>query len=335
MTYQEFETKCWPDLKEKLVALEPLRKEERKAWIKGTIVGVIVFGIIVGGVWYFVPASFGDSLDTILGNSLIIALVVSAGVYAKLKPKDYRKIYKEKVIENLLTHTKYQWQHVLFKPVAKEKRVDIRKAFLASGLYSAGQNENGLSFDGDDVFYSTSHNILMAEVYALRRAHALRKMNSMRKNDQAVIFWGLFFRFDVSYKFRGETYISSEDREFLSKPQMGSTLTQRKKLRETDLEWNDFEKSISVQTTDEIEAREILAPDFMEILYDWWQSHKKATRLSFKDNHVYLGLPTSKVCFEPEAFSDPEKHKKTLWEILDAILLIERLFAQIEYKYRR
>ena len=115
---------------------------------------------------------------------------------------------------------------------------------------------------------------------------------------------------------------------------VGNNLTPRNKLRETDLEWNDFEKSISVQTTDEIEAREILTPDFMEILYEWWHSHKKATRLSFKDNHVYLGLPVSRVCFEPEIFADPEKHKKTLWEMLDAILLIERLFSHVEHKYR-
>lgn len=115
---------------------------------------------------------------------------------------------------------------------------------------------------------------------------------------------------------------------------MGNTLTPRSKLRETDLEWNDFEKTISVKTTNEIEAREILTPDFMEILYEWWHSHKKATRLSFKNNHAYLSLPARRVSFEPDAFADPEKHKETLWEILDSILLVERLFSHIEHKYR-
>jgi len=272
MTYQEFSDKCWPDLKEKLFALEPLRKQERKAWLTGGAVALIVFIIGVYIIWNITLMPNDHSLNLTLGTPLIISLLIGAAIYIKLRPKDYRKIYKEKIIKSLLIHTKYQWQHILFKPVAKEKRVDIRKAFLASGLYSPGQNENRLSFDADDIFYSASQNILMAEV------HALRDTNNRGKRNRVVLFFGLFFRFDVSHEFRGETYISSEDREFLAKP-MGNISTPRKKLRESNLEWNDFEKSISVQTTDEIEAREILTPDFMEILYGWWQSHKKATRL--------------------------------------------------------
>ena len=48
-------------------------------------------------------------------------------------------------------------------------------------------------------------------------------------------------------------------------------------------------------TTDKVEARYILTPNFMSDLYDWWKGQKGNIRISFIKDRMYLLFPDSQV----------------------------------------
>ena len=49
---------------------------------------------------------------------------------------------------------------------------------------------------------------------------------------------------------------------------------------------------LRIQTTDEVEAREILDPAFMEFLYEWWKNsgRKKKIKIAFLENKIYIAI---------------------------------------------
>jgi len=292
-------------LRDELSGLEHMRKREKLA---------IILAIICGFIIIF-PATYFAGMLGLEMLSIFISAAGGWGVYFILKPKGYHSHYKEKIISVLIGKTKYKWAYDFSYTNAQE-------IFIQSGLYYSSIT----SFKTDDTFSAQNGaDLRMAEIEAVRG----------RGKNRQVIFKGLLFSFDISRIFRGETYIRSNKGMGFVIP-MGTKSSRTffsSTVKSTDLEWNDFEKLLDVQTTDEIEAREILDPQFMHILYEWWKDHKKLMRISFRGQHVYVAIPSWKDMFEPSPFSSVESHKKRLWTYLDAFLLAERLFVQIEHKY--
>lgn len=315
MTYQDFEQLWEREIKSELLGLEDMRKKQRRAIVLGVSVSILMTVVLA---------------SLVRGIEIGLPFAVSAGagylVFHSVRPAGYRKLYKEKVISALTKRTKYGWMpdlsfyDQLFAPRAQTE--SIRALFNASGLYHSSVT----TFTVDEVFVPSGPTSRMAEINVVRGSG---------KNSQ-LIFKGLLFYFDVSKAFSGETYIRAEKEFFLGVP-MGSNASRSffsSTLKTTKLEWNDFEKLLEVQTTDETEAREILDPQFMEVLYGWWSEHKKSVRLSFKGQHMYLSVPFLNNMFEPSLFSSMESHKKDLWMYLGAFLLAEQLFIHVERKYR-
>jgi hypothetical protein len=50
-----------------------------------------------------------------------------------------------------------------------------------------------------------------------------------------------------------------------------------------------------VITTDKVEARYILTPNFMSDLFDWWKDRKGNVRVSFIKDKMYLLFPDNQV----------------------------------------
>ena len=123
-----------------------------------------------------------------------------------------------------------------------------------------------------------------------------RQNGNGKGSHQVRVFKGLFVVTKLDKNHGAGTYISTDgDRIGFAHRTFWSDLTERGDVQETVLEWNDFEKHLHVASSDAVKAREILTPEFMEDLYDWWLEHKLNIRISFKDNYMFILLPESSI----------------------------------------
>ena len=117
-----------------------------------------------------------------------------------------------------------------------------------------------------------------------------------KTNTPVTLFKGVFVVATLNRSELAETYISTEnDKEGFAHRTFWSNVLNLGTVKETELEWNDFEKDLHVATSDPTAAREILTPDFMQHLHEWWLEHKLNIRIAFKQDKMYLLLPESSI----------------------------------------
>lgn len=109
------------------------------------------------------------------------------------------------------------------------------------------------------------------------------------------IFHGYFVIFDLKRELGGKTFVSSEAHKNHFDNLTIFDRSTSSGIRETILEWNEFEDLLHVATTNEMEARYILTPDFMHDLYDWWRGRETNIRLSFIKNSLYILYPDNNI----------------------------------------
>jgi hypothetical protein len=81
-------------------------------------------------------------------------------------------------------------------------------------------------------------------------------------------------------------------------------------IKETELEWNEFERDLHVATNNEAEARYVLTPDFMVDLHDWWSEEKENIRIVFRENKMLMLLPDRGVHINRSTASDKSEDLK-------------------------
>ncbi|MBP6881004.1 MAG: DUF3137 domain-containing protein [Candidatus Pacebacteria bacterium] len=130
----------------------------------------------------------------------------------------------------------------------------------------------------------------------------LRELMVTKKNQQEggqkemIIFKGVLVVAKLPFTHNAETYLSTEgDRVGFAHRTFWSDLFEGGKIKEAVLEWNDFEKDLHVATSDEVATREVLTPELMQDLYDWWLEHKLNIRVAIKGDTFYMLLPESSI----------------------------------------
>jgi len=130
---------------------------------------------------------------------------------------------------------------------------------------------------------------------SFREVQATRREGSGKNSRTVTVFHGILVTVDLSKTLTATTYISTEGVKYgLAHDSFWSGVKEQG-IEETILEWNEFEKDLHVASSDGIEARYILTPNFMADLYAWWQEGKENIRISFKGNRMILLLPDHKV----------------------------------------
>lgn len=131
---------------------------------------------------------------------------------------------------------------------------------------------------------------------SFRELHVQRRVKSGKSESIVEVFKGIFMVATLPKDHPAETYISTEgDRNGFAHRTFWHDLFEFGKIEETELEWNDFEKDLHVASSDGSAARQILTPDFMEELHQWWLEHKLNIRIAFKGSTMYLLLPESSI----------------------------------------
>jgi len=110
------------------------------------------------------------------------------------------------------------------------------------------------------------------------------------------LFKGVFVLAELPKTLEAEVYISTDgDRHGFAHRTFWSDLLESGQVKETVLEWNEFEKNLHIATTNPSVARELLTPLMMEVIHDWWLEHKLNMRIAFRGSKMYLLLPDASI----------------------------------------
>ena len=106
---------------------------------------------------------------------------------------------------------------------------------------------------------------------------------------------------------------------------------QRKKMQEAKLEDIDFDNRFNVYTKDQVEARYLLTPSFMERLKSVETSFgTKGIKCSFFENTIMLAIPTNKDLFELGSLYCPIQKSKEIAKTYDQIKSIQKMIKHFK-----
>lgn len=130
-------------------------------------------------------------------------------------------------------------------------------------------------------------------ILSVTEATLKRRVRTQKTTREVQVFHGLFILFEIKKPFLGKTLIKKDSGS------LGNWLTDKfNKLESIKLEDPRFEKIFEVYSTDQIEARYILTPSFMERLIDLSSLFKNKIECSFLDRQILLKIPCSQNKFE-------------------------------------
>jgi hypothetical protein len=124
----------------------------------------------------------------------------------------------------------------------------------------------------------------------------IKNVTGSGKNRQVKnIFHGYFASYQLPHSLDAKTFVSTEGDEAGFGHLSFWTSMMEQLPKETVLEWGEFEDLLHVATTDKVEARYILTPNFMSDLHDWWKGEKGNIRISFIKDKMYLLYPDNQI----------------------------------------
>ena len=144
-----------------------------------------------------------------------------------------------------------------------------------------------------------------------------------------TVFQGLFFSIDFNKNFNGRTFVLTDyaERAFgLIGQELQSIISLRGEL--IRLESEEFEEQFVVYSDDQIEARYILSPSFMEKILELKNTTNNLIEMSFVKNKLYIALSKGKGSFEPKLhesivdFNDIQTYYDDLTLVLDLVEIL-------------
>lgn len=255
------------------------------------------------GVFALASAAIMSELGVSAYYNLIpLFFIFVAIIGAYLNSTDYSKPYKQIVFSALAEVSDLDWEY--HKP-DKKTRLTAKKAVSDSKLFQhAGRVSRGdtltATMDGNQLGV---YEVTVAPKWTVHQ-------------EKEILFSGLLATVKVDTSFSAETFvITTADDVPVAKEAVES-------FQPVELEWGEFERFLSVFSTDQSAVREIFTPDFMAILYDWWKHHDKRLRLAFVGSYIYIAIPAVEN-FEPEQFVSAPHQDSAIKDMFDFVKFIE------------
>ncbi len=171
-------------------------------------------------------------------------------------------------------------------------------------------NYNGVRID--DVFTGRYRDVEIDIV----EARYTRTTGSGKNRRTEVYFEGVFVALDINKKFNGNTVIRPDS--FMKYDATG--------LKRTELEDVTFEKKYDVYTDDEIEARYLITPSFMERLNDMKTAFKtNKITCAFHDRKLIIGLTLLKDSFKLVSLTKSLDNREMYFQMFEEFLSIVKL----------
>lgn len=270
-------------------------KTAREEIIKNRRYFFVTMSLLVGA---FLIASM---LPFYLASLMIISLAIATGTYGYLWDKQLRALAKKHNAALVPIISACLGSSAIYTHDDTKGEI-LNQLLNDSELITAGFD----SVKVDDIYTFEKEKVTVRELEITKRV-------SNGKNTSTVtVFKGLFVNVGLRKPLAGNTYISTEgDKYGFAHKDFMADLFINNKIKETVLEWNEFERDLHVATDNGMEARYILTPAFMIDLHNWWLISPINMRIVFKGQSMYMLLPNSKIKFNTSTTSvDTEELNK-------------------------
>lgn len=249
----------------------------RFALLAGIVAAVLLLAVSfvnLPGVWS--GARLGWHQPLAIGLAVALAALLSWG-----PASEFRSEFKQQVVSRLLRSVSPELSYSQYGGMTCAE-------FNATGLFSQHANR----FESEDYITGTigSTALVACEVEASHKT-----TNSKGESKEDDIFTGLLFKLDFNKNFSGYTLVAPDNAQaFLGgfgQILQGLDFFQRGSL--VKLEDPEFERLFCVYSTDQVEARYLLSPSFMQRLVALQKKADGDIRLCFHHNHLFLALEQS------------------------------------------
>lgn len=223
------------------------------------------------------------------------AILISFFFYRRMSV--VRREAKEKLMPALCDQIGLNYNlHPLTSEIIPYKNLSIIPSYDEITL------EDQINGKAEDIDF----NLLEAKLVKVSR-------DSKGRKSRSTVFQGFLVEFDFHKNFQGETIITKDHTV------IGNFLTGwAKKGDRVKLEDPEFENFFEVHSSDQVEARYLLTPLFMERVLQFNQlSSVKQLQMAFKDGRIYMAIKRKENSFEGGSFNlnDPKLIEKNMSDI--------------------
>lgn len=301
------------ELKQQLLPFEEIRGKVLRFGVLGFIFVILAF------IFFLIASATAQQFFFILFFISLVAGIVLIVIFFN-KRKDYITGFKENIIHSII---KFIDPSLHYSPYGHIHGSDYEK----SGLYVKPPDR----YNGDDYVVGRRDRT----IFCFSELHTEYKVSSGKHTSWHTIFKGLFFIGDFNKHFHGRTYVYSENN-----PQLGFFTKMfssfASDLEKVNLESSEFENRFIVYSSDQVEARYILTPSFMERLVKLQELMGEETSYSFVDTNVYVAVPIRDPLFEPSIFTANNYNKlgdyyntvHIIFDIIDELNLNLRIWTK-------
>ncbi len=281
-----------------------LETEKKRKLHLGAIIGIILLCIIIEPIIFYVSYINGTySVGTI---SIMVVLPMIVNPICIWISKRYKTKAKQRILPELLSYVgKFE---ILNKKNVKEYLTSYIRSI---GLFSAFDK---ISFDDclRGKYNDVEFNILETHLTDVSKSN-----RTGLTTDEKTVFKGLFICFKSFKNFKHKTIIKKET-NFSSKGN-----------KTVNLEDPEFEKLYQVTSDDQIEARYLITPAFMNRMVELNQKEiGKTMTISFAEGNVNIATSADKDWFELSLFkpaTNIENYRNILLELITVFSIIDTL----------
>lgn len=280
-------------VKENKDELENLRRKCFHRLVQCIIITIVCFFLGI-----FLNIQILSNLSLILGISLAII------IYMEPAPK-YRKIYKEKVVKQLIK--------------AYDENLEFSyENGIPETTYVEGAFERFDCYHSEDLIIGNvdGHDMMLAEVHTQDES-----TDDEGNTSYSTIFHGLFGFSNLNKSYNGMIRVHA-DKGFLSK-----MFGDKKRI---EMDSSEFEKYFDVFADDKIQAMQILTSDIMDIMLLFLEESKIKFELTIRNNKLYIRFKTGGM-FEGNIMKSSVDYDtlKNIYNIINFTFDLTRLFAKV------
>ncbi len=289
--------------------------EERRIKLKKKLLSIGSFFAILVLLFLFYVQTNHLPLDTLIFGGAA-TLFIFAFFYRYLT-KDYALDFKYAIIEPLIKEIQSNFHYSPNQHILKEYFLHAHFFTTEPDRVSGNDYVHG-SIDGVKIKFSDFH----AEV---------EHKDSRDKQTWSTLFQGIFAVTEFPKYFQGSTVVLPDSAENIFGEYLGTLLQKTNFSREQLIKMDNpaFEKEFVVYGTDQIEARYILTPAFMEKILKLKKRSNVPLYLSFRSNTMYLGIAYNKDMFEPSVFRSLLEYKISM-EYIDTLHMMMGLVDELK-----
>lgn len=279
--------------------LKKYKNKQLEANVKGKcVVGIAVMIGILSDISITVLSATNEGFNASLGWLTLFAFFIGLCIKGNYLKKLEVEIKTEVMPVFCSCFSNLKWDYGKYP----EEQILKRVGFI--------ENYERASFD--DIFFGEYNGI----GYHIIEGGFSKRSDKKKRSD--AMFSGLIIRIDFNKKIKGKTVI-------LQKPLLEMGFLPSCCYR-TQMEDVEFEKQFVVYTNDEVEARYLVTPSFMERLSNIKFAFKTIkTNCSFEGNHLFIGLISSGDRFSISDLTKNLEDESMFIQVFDEIISIEQL----------